>query len=200
VPVSSERVIKREASSSGRPGAFVFVVGPSGAGKDTVLTYARDRLSGDERFVFVRRVVTRPPGQWETHDTLTEAEFAEELASGSFALSWSAHGLHYGVPANQVSGIRGGRIAICNGSRAAIPDALAVFEPMKIVLITAPREVRIARLTTRGREERFEERIDRLAHGDIESTADLVIDNVGDPAISGEKLLSFLKTLALARG
>ncbi len=198
--MSSETVVGHATSSAGRSGTFVFVVGPSGAGKDTVLTYARDRLASDDRFAFVRRVVTRPAGHWENHDSLSDAEFSEKHASGGFALSWSAHGLRYGVPADYVRGVRDGRIVVCNGSRAAISDALAVIEPMKIVLVTASREVRYSRLKTRGREERLDERLDRLAHGDVESMADVVIDNVGDPAVSGEKLLAFLNSLAAAKG
>lgn len=40
------------------PGRLVLVVGPSGAGKDTVLTLARDACRGT--VLFPRRVVTRP--------------------------------------------------------------------------------------------------------------------------------------------
>lgn len=198
--MSSETVVGHATSSAGRSGAFVFVVGPSGAGKDTVLTYARDRLASDDRFAFVRRVVTRPAGHWENHDTLSDAEFSEKDADGGFALTWSAHGLRYGVPTDLMRSLRDGCIVVCNGSRAAIPDALAVFASMKIVLVTASREVRLSRLKMRGREERLEERLDRLAHGDIESIADVVIDNAGDPAISGDKLVAFLQALVLERG
>jgi ribose 1,5-bisphosphokinase len=67
----------------------VLVVGPSGAGKDTVLAYARQHLAGYEHVVFPRRVITRPPGPGEDYESVTEAEFATRR----FALSWAAHGL-----------------------------------------------------------------------------------------------------------
>jgi len=42
-----------------RNGAFVAVVGPSGAGKDTLIAHARDALAGEPQVEFVRRVITR---------------------------------------------------------------------------------------------------------------------------------------------
>src|SRR5690606_17796598 len=78
-------------------GTFVAVVGPSGAGKDSVINFARDKL-GDE-VVVVRRVVTRTAdGGSEDHDSLSAEAFAAAERGGQFALSWEAHGLNYGLP------------------------------------------------------------------------------------------------------
>ena len=85
-----------------RQGAFVAVVGPSGAGKDTLIGYAKARLAekGRGRFHFVRRVITRAAdGSTEDHDTLSPMAFERAEADGAFALSWEAHGLCYGLPA-----------------------------------------------------------------------------------------------------
>lgn len=43
-----------------RPGTFFFVVGPSGGGKDTLIDGARQVLEPTGRYVFARRVITRP--------------------------------------------------------------------------------------------------------------------------------------------
>ena len=57
-------------------GGFVFVVGPSGAGKDSLIAYARGAFADNERVIFPRRVVTRPSSEFEDHDSLEETAFA----------------------------------------------------------------------------------------------------------------------------
>ena len=97
------------------PGCFVAVVGPSGAGKDTLINFARERLAGDARFVFARRVVTRPADAGsEVHDSFGAAEFDAALAAGAFGLNWSAHGLRYGLPIGLDDDIAAGRTVIAN--------------------------------------------------------------------------------------
>lgn len=177
-------------------GAFVFVVGPSGAGKDTVINSARTELAGNERFSFVRRGVTRPPGQWEAHDSLSPEEFTADEKQGCFSLVWDAHGLRYGIPATVADEVRRGRIAICNGSRAAIALAKAVFPNFRLVLITAPREVRMSRLSARGRETDIQGRLDRLEHQELTNVPDLVIENSSSIEISSQALVWFLLRLA----
>ena len=78
------------------PGVLVLIVGPSGVGKDTLITGARQALDGDKRFSFVRRLVTRPTDvDLEDHISIDPVEFALGKASGRFALCWDAHGLNY---------------------------------------------------------------------------------------------------------
>ena len=80
-------------------GTMYLVVGPSGAGKDTLLDGARQALAGDARYVFARRAITRPADAGgEEHDSVTSDEFARRRERGDFMVSWSAHGLDYGLP------------------------------------------------------------------------------------------------------
>ena len=131
---------------------LVGVVGPSGAGKDTLMDGARAALAGDARFLFVRRVITRPAAAGsEDHQPATAAEFARMRDQGEFALWWDAHGLSYGIPAHVAVEAGQGRVVVANLSRGVLAEAAARF-PLLVLEITAPLELRAARLAARGRE------------------------------------------------
>ncbi len=53
-------------------GRLVVVVGPSGAGKDTLIARARVRLAGDPTIVFPLRLVTRTASAAEDHQIISE--------------------------------------------------------------------------------------------------------------------------------
>ncbi len=124
---------------------LILVVGPSGAGKDTLLAAACQMLADDPRFRFVRRVITRPADAGgEAHEAVTE----EEFATRDFALQWQAHGLRYGIP---IDATEGGIVTVANVSRTIIADAAQRF-PVRVIEITASPDILAARLVTRGRE------------------------------------------------
>jgi phosphonate metabolism protein PhnN/1,5-bisphosphokinase (PRPP-forming) len=131
---------------------LVAVVGPSGAGKDTLMAGARAALRGDGRFRFARRCVTRPAeAGGEDHEPLTEAAFAARREAGGFALWWQAHGLSYGIPRDIEADLAAGRVVVANLSRQAL-GLVAGRYPLRVLLITAPVALRAARLAARGRE------------------------------------------------
>ncbi len=136
---------------------LVLVVGPSGAGKDTLINAGKAALADDPRFVFPRRVVTRKAvAALEDHDSVTPEEFAAHLAAGAYALNWDAHGLRYGLPASLVDDLAAGKVVVFNGSRAMVPAAVEKFPGTQVVLIGATPEVRAKRLAGRGRESESE--------------------------------------------
>jgi ribose 1,5-bisphosphokinase len=131
-------------------GRLIAVVGPSGAGKDTLLAGA---LAARPGWVLVRRVITRHAyAGGEDHDAATPEEFVARVARGDFAVYWQAHGLSYGIPAAAVAQAEAGATVLFNGSRAALPAARAVFPTLDVVWITAPAATLEARIRARGRE------------------------------------------------
>ncbi|MFG1298172.1 phosphonate metabolism protein/1,5-bisphosphokinase (PRPP-forming) PhnN [Xanthobacter sp. V3C-3] len=174
------------------PGTLLLVVGPSGAGKDTLIDLARVRFADDARVLFARRLVTRPPGAGEAHGTLAEAEFEAGRAAGRFPLCWKAHGLSYALGPEVAQAIAAGGVVVANGSRATLPEARARFARVRVVQVTAPPAVRAARLAARGREDAadIEERLRRSPEVDV--APDLVIENVGSPAQGGAALADFI--------
>ncbi len=147
-----------------RPGTFFLVVGPSGAGKDSLIDGARALLEPTGRYVFARRVVTRPAGSpGEDHEAATDEAFDAREAEGDFLITWGAHGLRYGLPAELKRLVEAGRNVIANGSRATIAALAARLPRFVVVEVTAPPEVLAARIAGRGREsgEAIEKRLSR---------------------------------------
>jgi phosphonate metabolism protein PhnN/1,5-bisphosphokinase (PRPP-forming) len=131
---------------------LILVVGPSGAGKDTLMEAARAELASDARFRFARREITRPADAGgEAHLAIDPASFAVRKAQGGYALSWEAHGLHYGIPADIAHDLRAGRVVVANVSRGVIAEAVRNFN-VTVLEITAPPELLARRLALRGRE------------------------------------------------
>jgi phosphonate metabolism protein PhnN/1,5-bisphosphokinase (PRPP-forming) len=176
-------------------GMLVLVAGPSGAGKDTLIRLARERLRDDQRFVFVRRAITRPgDAGGEDHEPVTRDEFARREAGAEFLLSWDAHGLRYGVPGTVEADLAEGRVVIVNVSRGVIAEATQRFPNSRLVIVTAPAEMLAARLALRGREPASEHQA-RLArpHGVTIAQDHLMrIDNDGTPQAGAEALIAIL--------
>jgi ribose 1,5-bisphosphokinase len=176
-------------------GLIVLVVGPSGAGKDTILRLAREALSNDERFCFARRVVTRQADASEDHETATAEAFAAAEAQGAYALSWRAHGLCYGVPAEIAEVVAEGRIVVLNGSREIVAPARRRFPGAKAALVTARPETLAARLAARGRDADPDRRLTRQSVSTEALRPDLTISNDGSPEESAAAFIAFLRSL-----
>ena len=192
-------LIERELSHAGQPlrdGVFVAVVGPSGAGKDTVIAYARAALAGNSAVEFVRRVITRPSdAASEDHDSLADAAFDEAERAGAFAISWSAHGLRYGLPESVDRAVARGQVVVANISRGAVALVKARYANVVVAEITASAEILAQRLAARGRESRGEV-LARLARSSElgESVPGAVrIDNSGPREAAGEAFVTLLR-------
>lgn len=140
-------------NSGNAPGTFFAIVGPSGAGKDTLLDGVRDRLGDDACWHFAVRHITRPASAGgETHIETSPDQFARMRAGGAFALHWQAHDLCYGINRAERDRVAAGQNVIANLSRAAIPDAVETFPQVHVIHVTAPANIIAERLRARGRE------------------------------------------------
>lgn len=174
------------------PGLLVLVVGPSGAGKDTLLAYARDKLAGRADIRFARRRITRPADATEDHVSVDAAAFTEALAQGRFPLHWQANGLSYALGEEVAQDISAGHIVVANGSRAAVAEARARFARVKLVHVTAPTEMLAARIAARGRESAADVLARLKREPPLDAPPDLTVLNVGAVETAGAALAGFL--------
>jgi ribose 1,5-bisphosphokinase len=163
-------------------GVFLAVVGPSGAGKDSIMRAAASAFTGDSVVHFARRIVTRASSADEDHDSVSEGEFAGLVESGALALNWKAQGLNYGIPASIHNKLAAGHIVIANTSRAIAAGIKSIFPRSVIIHITASEPVLEQRLIARGREATadLKLRIERSNALEQEFGADIRIENNGE--------------------
>lgn len=175
---------------------MVLVVGPSGAGKDTLMSALRDRLKDRQDIYFARRAITREcDPEAEDHETLTRQEFDRLVTDGETALSWEAHGLGYVIPKTYDACIAAGDTVIANGSRRVLQRAAEKYETAIVLLITAPVDILADRLAARGRESRADIE-KRLKRADLEpqDVANLVrIENTGTVEHGVDEMLTALR-------
>lgn len=146
-------------------GRLFAVVGPSGAGKDTLISEA-GKVRPDIHIA--RRVITRPvEAGGEPFEGVSEAEFDLRKAAGAFALDWEAHGLRYGIPKDIDRALDQGHDVIFNGSRAVLGRAWEDYPGLVVIHVTASVPVLADRLAARGRESR-EDIARRLARASYE--------------------------------
>jgi ribose 1,5-bisphosphokinase len=179
-------------------GCLVFVMGPSGAGKDTLIDYARARVD-PATVIFAHRFITRPAGAGgENHITLSEKEFAARRDAGLFALTWTSHGLWYGIGVEVDAWLARGLAVVVSGSRAAWPMAQARYSNLRGLVVDAPAEIRAARLIARGREDEcaVRARLEREVALPPGERLRLIYNN-GPVAAAGEQFVSFLRSIGL---
>ncbi|KIZ44653.1 MULTISPECIES: phosphonate metabolism protein/1,5-bisphosphokinase (PRPP-forming) PhnN [Rhodopseudomonas] len=174
------------------PGRLILIVGPSGAGKDTLIALAQQACAGDPRIQFVRRVVTREASAFENNETVTPQAFRQAVAQGAFALHWEAHGHCYGLSKAIDGAIRAGQVVVANVSRMVIAAARAAYADVVVVSVTAPPEILAQRLAARARasDGRLDARLNRDVNG---AAPDVTIVNVGPAEANAETLLRVIR-------
>ena len=173
-------------------GVWVFVCGASGAGKDSVIAWAQQRLTERPDIVFSRRVVTREaqPGADDTAVTL--AQFDALRLTGGLSWHWQAHDLRYGIGAHYAAAVQEGRTVVVNGSREHV-QSLAPGAAVRLVQIMAEPQQLADRLAQRGRDDpqAMHTRLTRNARFEGLQTH-CTIFNQGTLADAGQQLLAYL--------
>jgi len=175
------------------PGRLVLVVGPSGAGKDTLIREAKAACAEDRNIVFPRRVITREASASEDNEEVSESGFRQALAQGEYAMHWEAHDHCYALPRAIDAEIRAGRTVVANVSRTVIGAMRRAYADVVVVSITAPPQVLAERLAMRQRASDgiIEQRLHRAV--DEASTApDVTIVNVGTAEYHARQLVRII--------
>lgn len=173
-------------------GTLFLIVGPSGAGKDSLIAEARTALEPGGRFVFPQRIVTRPrTDDGETHREVDREVFEALAREGQFALTWQAHALSYGIPRTMEESLAQARNVVINVSRAVVDEARRRFQPVRVIEVTAAADVRAQRLRKRGRESDADIELRLARERPVE--ADAVIANDGALETAAAAFLAALK-------
>ncbi len=176
-------------------GLLIALVGPSGAGKDSLISGARRHFGRFAGIGFVRRIITRDPDLNEDHEPVTPERFRQLEASGGFALTWRANGLSYGLPASILADLADGKVLVANVSRDAIARLKETFPRVLIVHVTASADILGERLARRSRETEDDQRA-RLARAlllDLAVEADIRIENNGTLASAEQRFIALLE-------
>jgi ribose 1,5-bisphosphokinase len=176
------------------PGRLVLVVGPSGAGKDTLLGLARTACADDLNVVFPRRVITREASASEENEEVSIGTFQEALTRGEYAMHWEAHGHCYALSRGIDDEIRAGRTIVANVSRTVIGAMRRAYADVVVVSITAPPNVLAERVAMRARSSdgRLEGRLGRTVE-DASAVPDVTIVNISSAEYHARQLVRVIK-------
>lgn len=133
-------------------GKLIWLMGPSGSGKDSLL--AELRLREQTQLLVAHRYITRDASAGsENHIALSEREFFTRAGQNLLALSWHANGLYYGVGIEIDLWLHAGFDVVVNGSRAHLPQARARYQSALLpVCLQVSPEILRQRTENRGRE------------------------------------------------
>jgi ribose 1,5-bisphosphokinase len=191
--VSEAPFISDHQNTAIGPGRLILVVGPSGAGKDTLLALARAACADDSAIVFPRRVVTREATASEDNEQVSLEAFQRTCADGGFAVHWQAHGHGYGLPRAIDDELRAGRTVVVNVSRTVVDAMRRAYAHVTVVSITAPSDILAERLAARARSSdgQIEHRLRRAV--DDAAAPDATIINVGSVEYHARQLTRIIR-------
>lgn len=191
-------VVEIGSTASGTTMAKLFyIIGASGAGKDSLISYVNRRRSEDAPVVFAHRYITRDSdAKGENHIALSHDEFHLRKTKGCFSMHWHSHQTNYGIGIEIDSWLQSGLSVVVNGSRGYLPQAAKRYPDIIPIMIQVDYEVMRERLFARGRENK-EQIVARMAQAMRLETATQhsrmhTIDNNGALREAGDELCALI--------
>jgi ribose 1,5-bisphosphokinase len=186
--------VAADQSTAIGPGRLILVVGPSGAGKDTLLGLAKAACADDGKIVFPRRVITRQASASEDNEEVSAGTFEAALARDEYAMHWDAHGNRYALSRAIDDDIRAGHTVVANASRTVIATMRRAYASVVVVSITAPPNVLAERIAmrARGSDGKIEQRLHRTVD-EAAATPDATIVNTGSVEYHARQLVRIIK-------
>lgn len=189
--------MQHDASArDGASGRLIFLIGPSGSGKDSLINASRTQLAA-AGVQIARRVITRSAeAKGEAAHGVSAERFAQLREAGAFAMHWRANGLEYGIAAQVDQWLAQGHSVLVNGSRAYLPAARERYPDLLAVCLDVQPEVLRERLLARGREtpEQVDLRLARNAQLQLQAAPSVhLLDNSGELATTVAAFLDLLR-------
>ena len=192
--MSEAPTIAADQSIAIGPGLLTLVVGPSGAGKDTLLGLAKAACADDRSIVFPRRVITRQASPSEDNEEVSAGTFEAALARDEYAMHWDAHGHRYALSRAIDDDIRSGHTVVANVSRTIIAAMRQAYASVLVISITAPPNVLAERIAmrARGSDGKIEQRLHRTID-EAAAVPDVTIVNTGSVDYHARQLVRIIK-------
>ncbi len=183
---------------------LIYVVGPSGAGKDSVLSWLREHTPASAPVYWARRTINRSASndpRDEAHESVASPDFERLVGDAAFAMQWEANTHQYGIRQSELRYLNDPMFSVMvNGSRAHLPIAAHDYPGLTVLHITADAAVLRERLQRRGREsaEAIEARLKRNIDFSVPNGCTLIeINNTTTLEMAGQQLMDQLRAHAL---
>jgi len=196
--VMSGFTVKAHILSTTIMAELFYIIGASGVGKDSLISYAREHLSGNAPVVFAHRYITRDADAGnENHVSLTLSEFRLRDEHGCYVMKWNSHDTWYGIGIEIEQWLDKGFNVVVNGSREYLQKATEKFKQLTPILITADKARLKERLHLRGRETdtQIEKRLQQAGKLDalVEHPRLIRLKNDSDLEVAGNELVAIFQ-------